>query len=68
MSRYLDKSQKVMTNLDNLKNLDSLDEILNTTKSRLKSLDFKNLNQEIKKFGLNPMDNLEGFQKLVSTD
>jgi len=27
----------------------------------LKSLDFKNLNQEIKNFGLNMMDNLDKF-------
>ncbi len=33
----------------------------------LKSHDFKNLDQEIKNFGLNMMDILDNFQKLVST-
>ncbi len=52
--------------LTNLKNLDSLDENLDATKSRLKSLDFKNLNRE-KKVDLDMMDILDGFQKLVLT-
>ncbi len=30
-------------------------------------LNFKNLDREIKNFGLDTMDNLDGFQKLVST-
>jgi hypothetical protein len=60
MSRSLDKSRKVSTNL---KNLDSL----NLAKSRLKSLDFKNLDRE-KKLDLDMKDILDGFQKLVSTD
>jgi hypothetical protein len=47
--------------------LDSLDKNLNTAKSRLKSLDFKNLDREKKNSGLDMMDNLDGFQKLVST-
>jgi hypothetical protein len=33
----------------------------------LKSLDFKNLDREKKNSGLDMMDNLDGFQKLVST-
>jgi hypothetical protein len=48
--------------------LDDLDKNLDTAKSRLKTLVFKNLDREIKNFGLNRMDNLDGFQKLVSTD
>ncbi len=51
-------SRQILTNLD--KNLDA-------TKSRLKSLDFKNLDREKKKVDLDVMDNLDGFQKLVST-
>jgi hypothetical protein len=47
--------------------LDDLDKNIDTAKSWLKSLDFKNLNQEKKNSGLNMMDNLDGFQKLVST-
>ncbi len=47
--------------------LDDLDKNLDTANSRLKSLDFKNLDREKKNSGLNMMDNLDGFQKLVST-
>ncbi len=47
--------------------LNDLDKNLDTAKSRLKSLDFKNLNREKKNSGLDMMDNLDGFQKLVST-
>ena len=47
--------------------LDDLDKNLDTAKSRLKSLDFKNLDREKKNSGLDMMDNLNGFQKLVST-
>ncbi len=47
--------------------LDDLDKNLDPAKSWLKSLDFKNLNQE-KKVDLNTMDILDSFQKLVSTD
>jgi hypothetical protein len=49
-----------------LDSLDDLDKNLDAAKSRLKSLDFKNLDQE-KKVDLNMMDILDGFQKLVST-
>jgi hypothetical protein len=45
MSRFLDKSRFVSTNLDNL---DDLDKNLDKTKSQLKSLDFKNLHREKK--------------------
>ncbi len=48
--------------------LDSIDKNLDTAESQLKSLDFKNLDREIKNFGLNTMDNLYSFQKLVLTD
>jgi hypothetical protein len=48
--------------------LNDLDKNLDTAKSQLKSLNFKNLDQEIKNFGLDTMDNRDGFQKLVSTD
>ncbi len=47
--------------------LDNLDKNLDAAKSRLKSLNFKNLVQE-KKVDLHTMDILNGFQKLVSTD
>ncbi len=47
--------------------LDDLDKNLDTAKSRLKSLDFKNLDWEKKNSGLDMMDNLDDFQKLVST-
>ena len=47
--------------------LDDLDRNLDTAKSRLKSLDFKNLDREKNNSGLDMMDNLDGFQKLVST-
>jgi hypothetical protein len=63
MSRYLDKSWKVSTNL---KNLDSLDENLDAAKSQLKSLDFKNLDEK-KKDDLDRRENLDTVKKLVST-
>ncbi len=46
--------------------LDDLDKYLDKDKSRLKNLDFKNLNQEKKLVDLDMMDILDGFQKLVS--
>jgi hypothetical protein len=46
--------------------LDDLDKYLDKDKSRLKNLDFKNLDRE-KKVDLNMMDILDGFQKLVLT-
>ncbi len=73
-------SKRLNKNLDYLKkawlsrfisivliSLDDLDKNLDTAKSQLKSLDFKNLDREKKNSGLNMMDNLDGFQKLVST-
>ncbi len=47
--------------------VDDLDKNLDAAKSRLKSLDFKNLNREKIKKGLDSKDNLDVFQKLVST-
>ena len=47
--------------------LDSLDKNLDTAKSRLKSLDFKNLDRDKIKVDLDRRENLDGFQKLVST-
>ncbi len=47
--------------------LDDLDKNLDTAKSRLKSLNFENLDREKKNSGLDMMDYLDGFQKLVST-
>ena len=64
MSRYLDKSRKVSTNLENL---DDLDKYLDEDKSQPKNLDFKNLDRDLKKINLLVMDNLDDFKKLVST-
>ncbi len=47
--------------------LDNLDKNLDATKSPLKSLDFKNLDRDKIKVDLDVMDNLDVFQKLVST-
>ena len=44
-----------------------LDKYLDKNKSRPKNLDFKNLNRDKIKIDLDMMDNLDGFQKLVST-
>jgi hypothetical protein len=77
ISTNLDKSRQISTNLDKSRQiltistiltcLDNLDKNLDATKSRLKSLDLKNLDREKKKVDLDVMDNLDGFQKLVST-
>jgi hypothetical protein len=40
---------------------------LDASKPQLKNLDFKNLDRDKKKVDLNMKDNLDGFQKLVST-
>ena len=60
-SRFVSKVSKVSISLDDL------DKYLDTAKSRLKSLDFKNLNRDKIKVDLYVMDNLDRFQKLVST-
>jgi hypothetical protein len=49
-------------------NLDNLDKNLDTAKSGLKNLDFKNLDHEKKLSFLDSKDNLDRFQKLISTD
>ena len=58
MSRFLDKSQFVLTNVDNL---DDLDKNLDKTKSQLKSLDFKNLDRDKKKVRFDCQENLDRF-------
>ena len=47
--------------------LDDLDKNLDTSLSRLKSLDFKNLDRDKMKVDLDRRENLDGFQKYVST-
>ncbi len=47
--------------------LDDLDKYLDKDKSRPKNLNFKNLERDKIKVDLDVMDNLDGFQKLVST-
>ena len=47
--------------------LNDLNKYLDKVKSRLKNLDFKNLDRDKKKVDLDMKDNLDGFQKLVST-
>ena len=46
---------------------DDLDQYLKEDKSRLKNLDFKNLDREKFKVHLDVMDNLDTSKKLVST-
>ena len=60
-SRFVSKVSKVSISLDDL------DKYLDTAKSRLKSLDFKNLDRDKLKLDLDRRENLDGFQKLVST-
>jgi len=47
--------------------LDDLDKYLDEDKSQPKNLDFKNLDRDKIKVDLDVMDNLDCFQKLVST-
>jgi hypothetical protein len=47
-----------------LNNLDNLNKNLDKTKSRMKMLHFKNLNQD-KKASLNSRENLDRFKKIV---
>jgi hypothetical protein len=71
MSRYLDKSQDISINLEKSRQiskistvsiyLDSLDKNLNTAKSRLISLDFKNLDRDKIKVDLDRQENLDKF-------
>ncbi len=47
--------------------LDNLDKNLDASKSRLKNLDFKNLDREKKKVDLDRQENLDNLKKLVLT-
>ncbi len=80
LSRFLSLKSRVSINLESLDLsprsrfvstisicLDDLDKYLDEDKSRPKNLDFKNLDRDKIKVDLDVMDNLEGFQKLVST-
>ncbi len=62
---HLNKSQQISTISTNLDNLDVSQQ--SRQKSRLKSLDFKNLDRDNIKVDLDVMDNLDRFQNLVST-
>jgi hypothetical protein len=62
--KYLKKSQFASTISICL---DDLDKYLDKDKSRPKNLDFKNLDRDKIKVDLDVMDNLDRFQKLVST-
>ena len=64
ISKILDKSRFVSTISICL---DDLDKYLDEDKSRPKNLDFKNLDRDKIKVDLDVMDNLDRFQKLVST-
>ena len=74
---YVEKSRKFSISLDLSRRsrfvstisicLDDLDKYLDEDKSRPKNLDFKNLDRDKIKVDLDVMDNLDGFQKLVST-
>jgi hypothetical protein len=50
------------------KNLDNLNKNMNMTQSWLKSLKFNNLDRNKKKVCLDSWENLDRFQKLISTD
>ena len=65
--KILDKSRKSRFVSTILICLDDLDKYLDEDKSRPKNLDFKNLDRDKIKVDLNVMDNLDRFQKLVST-
>jgi len=67
ISKILDKSRKSRFVSTISICLDDLDKYLDEDKSRPKNLDFKNLDREKKKVDLDRRENLDGFQKLVST-
>jgi hypothetical protein len=67
ISKILDKSRKSQFVLTISICLDDLDKYLDEDKSHPKNLDFKNLDRDKIKVDLNLMDNLNRFQKLVST-
>ena len=67
ISRYLVKSQKVSTTLENLdliESLDNLDKNLDTAKSQFKILDFKNLAETKNNFDLTVGIISTGFKSL----
>ena len=64
---YVEKSQKSRFVSTILICLDDLDKYLDEDKSWPKNLDFKNLDRDKIKVDLDVMDNLDRFQKLVST-
>ena len=77
-SRFISKKSRFLTNISICLDwsryvsivsisLDDLDKNLDTSLSRLKSLDFKNLDRDKMKVDLDRRENLDGFQKLVST-
>jgi hypothetical protein len=77
-SRFISKKSRFLTNISICLDwswfvsivsisLDDLDKNLDTSLSRLKSLDFKNLDRDKMKVDLDRQENLDGFQKLVST-
>ena len=68
MSRNLDKFRKSRFVSTISICLDDLDKYLNEDKSRPKNLDIKNLDRDKIKVDLDVMDNLNRFQKLVSTE
>ncbi len=67
ISKILDKSRKSQFVSTISICLDDLDKYLDEDKSWWKSLDFKNLDRDKIKVDLDVMDNLDRFQKLVST-
>ncbi len=67
ISKILEKSRKSWFVSTISICLDDLDKYLDEDKSRPKNLDFKNLDREKKKVDLDRRENLDGFQKLVST-
>ncbi len=75
--RNLEKSRQISKILISLESLDNLDKNIDAAKSRFKSLDFINLDSKVsilkiltekKKSCLDSKDNLDTFQKLISTD
>jgi hypothetical protein len=77
LDRVSTNLDRVSTNLENLDvsrqististRLDNLDKNLDASKSRLKNLDFKNLDREKKKVDLDRRENLDNLKKFVST-
>ncbi len=66
--RNLEKSWQISKISISLESLNNLDKNLDAAKYWFKSLDFKNLDREKKLSCLDSKDNLDTFQKLISTD